>query len=66
MHGAEAAGVDIKSCRETAIFPSVYLIEFAAAVNCVGGKKAGINLITDLCGWRWDFMARELSGKNLS
>lgn len=30
---------DIKSCRETAIFPSVYLIEFAVAVNCVGGKS---------------------------
>jgi hypothetical protein len=33
-------GTNIKSCRETAIFPSVYLIEFVVAVNGAGtGEK---------------------------
>lgn len=32
-------GTNIKSCRETAIFPSVYLIEFAVAVNGREGNE---------------------------
>lgn len=46
---------------ERAISPSVYLIEFAVGLNCVGGIHWGerINLITDLCGTRRHFMAPE-------
>lgn len=28
------------------------------------GVEAEINLVTDLCGWRWDFMAPNNRGKS--
>lgn len=45
-------------------FPECLFNWICGCCELCGREKAGINLITDLCGWRCDFMARELSGKS--